>query len=333
MRRCIDVFTVVLLSMCLSFFSVKAEDALIARPRDATFMTVSRDRSTALEARIIGGVIPDYSLYPFAVAIFVVSSSSGQEYRYFRCGGTLISATKVLSASHCFFSNSGQSNIGAYSAVRVSINALTNVNGGNVIAVTRIDGHPNFEGSVMRNDVAILTLSSAVDVLQFRPVQLAWDPLEYVIGDNAKVIGFGTTGAGTLSNVLLEGTVPLVSFETCTSAGSYPYTANELNILESNLCAGYPQGGVDSCQGDSGGPLLQDGKQIGIVSWGEGCALAGKYGVYQSVEAVQAFIALAAPEVYEFSPLPPGVPVPPPPVPPPPPPFFPSFRLFAWLSG
>jgi secreted trypsin-like serine protease len=37
-------------------------------------------------------------------------------------------------------------------------------------------------------------------------------------------------------------------------------------------------GGIDSCQGDSGGPLFTgtgaDAVQHGIVSWGQGCALA-----------------------------------------------------------
>jgi len=40
----------------------------------------------------------------------------------------------------------------------------------------------------------------------------------------------------------------------------------------------YCAGGTDACQGDSGGPLITitDGvaTQLGIVSWGEGCAAA-----------------------------------------------------------
>ena len=334
MTSCIKTLIVALFSLYLSLRGVYCEDVNIARPRDET---TSREReSVFLQSRIVGGVTPDYSLYPFAVAIFVVSSNNGQEYEYFRCGGTLISATNVLSAAHCFFSTAGTSNIGAYSSVRVRIGANANINSGTVFSVKQISGHPSFDGDTMINDVSVLSLNVAVNVALFTPVRLAWDPLGYVVGDDAKVIGFGTTGSGMLSSTLLEGTVPLVSYESCTSAESYPYTPGQMNVLVSNLCAGLSEGGVDACQGDSGGPLLQNNKQIGIVSWGEGCALKAKYGVYQRIDAVHGFIALAAPDVYTFSPVPPGVPVPPPPVSPPPvspPPFFPAFTFFAWLSG
>ena len=54
-------------------------------------------------------------------------------------------------------------------------------------------------------------------------------------------------------------------------------------ITDYMICAG--DVGRDSCQGDSGGPLSvlgQDDRysQIGIVSWGKGCAKPGYPGVY-----------------------------------------------------
>lgn len=54
-------------------------------------------------------------------------------------------------------------------------------------------------------------------------------------------------------------------------------------VNEHMLCAGFPEGGKDSCQGDSGGPLVKNGKQIGVVSWGIGCARPNRPGIYSNV--------------------------------------------------
>ncbi|CAG5134118.1 unnamed protein product [Candidula unifasciata] len=48
------------------------------------------------------------------------------------------------------------------------------------------------------------------------------------------------------------------------------------------LCAANIAGGGDSCDGDSGGPLVCK-LSVGITSWGVGCALPNKPGVYAKV--------------------------------------------------
>ena len=81
--------------------------------------------------------------------------------------------------------------------------------------------------------------------------------------------------------------VPLISREDCRrSYGNL--------ITERMRCAGFLDGGVDSCQGDSGGPLVCPSNDkwylVGIVSWGDGCARPGRFGVYADVLALKPWV-------------------------------------------
>lgn len=120
-------------------------------------------------------------------------------------------------------------------------------------------------------------------------------------GVEVRLAGFGTTewnqyqpsstpilrkdGDGIIyvgSPVLQQTLLPTVSGTTC--AARYAGFV----IGKGQICAGLSEGGRDSCQGDSGGPLMAGGddevrRQIGIVSWGDGCAKKEAYGVYTRV--------------------------------------------------
>jgi trypsin len=56
-------------------------------------------------------------------------------------------------------------------------------------------------------------------------------------------------------------------------------------ITSAMFCAAVAQGGKDSCQGDSGGPIVNSSSrvQLGVVSWGWGCADAAYPGVYSNL--------------------------------------------------
>ena len=101
-------------------------------------------------------------------------------------------------------------------------------------------------------------------------------------------LGYGTlSSGGSVSSKLMQVDVPIVSQSQCKQGyGS--------SIHESMVCAGFRRGGKDSCQGDSGGPLVceMNGRYFleGVVSWGHGCAAAGKYGVYARVRFLRQWI-------------------------------------------
>jgi secreted trypsin-like serine protease len=103
------------------------------------------------------------------------------------------------------------------------------------------------------------------------------------------------------SDVLLKAQVPFVDDTTCQRA--YP------NLVPTHeICAGYPQGGVDACQGDSGGPLFRRDAgnawiQVGIVSGGDGCARPHTPGVYTEVSTFATSIAAAAAELSDLPPV------------------------------
>lgn len=222
---------------------------------------LSAPTAVAAPQPIVGGTTTTTTAYPFMMQI---TDASQNQF----CGGTLVSATKVVTAAHCMAGETAGN-------VRV-IGGRTYLNGtnGTVSRVSDIWVNPDYTDATEGNDVAVLTLSTSMPYTPASYVGSS-DTGVYASGTTARIIGWGTTSSGgSSSNQLRTATVPIVSDSSCKSSYGSDFIASDM------VCAGYTSGGVDTCQGDSGGPLLIGGVLAGITSWGEGCAQAGYPGVY-----------------------------------------------------
>ncbi|MFC7343006.1 S1 family peptidase [Saccharopolyspora griseoalba] len=214
---------------------------------------------------IVGGEDADIADYPFTVRL---TTADGQQF----CGGSLVSPTKVLTAAHCTTGSQ------ASDVKVVSGRTVMSSNEGTVSDVTNIWVHPEYQDAAKGFDVSVLTLGAPV---QEAPIELAPAPDDptYAEGTPATVLGWGATSeGGEQSDHLQKVDVPVTSDQTCKGAYQEYDPAGM-------VCAGVPEGGLDSCQGDSGGPMIADNKLIGVVSWGQGCAREGYPGVYARVGA------------------------------------------------
>jgi trypsin len=218
--------------------------------------------SAGASADVVGGERVSINDYPFAVYL---TTADGFQF----CGGTLVAPDKVVTAAHCAADQEP-------SAIRVvGGREDKQSDAGTVAEVKDIWVHPEYTNALAGYDVAVLTLASDLD---YGTIPIATDE-PYKEGTKTTVLGWGRTkDGGEQSRYLLAASVPVMADKDCKTA----YKAYNADAM---VCAGLPQGGIDTCQGDSGGPLVIDGRLAGIASWGEGCAAPGKPGVYTRVSA------------------------------------------------
>jgi len=229
--------------------------------------------SAAPSSAVVGGGNASSGEYPAVAEI---------TFGPFLCTGTLVTPGWVLSAGHC------GSVTGAAVAtpaswppqlINVRIGGVTQTDG-EKRTVSRVVMHPNYL-LTSGYDISLLQLSQSSTMA---PTQVAGTGERSIwsAGTLETIVGWGATEeGGDVPDNLQEAQVPITTDAYC--AGAYgdfdPKTM---------VCAGFPQGGVDTCQGDSGGPMFgrtSTGalRVVGTTSFGEGCARAGKPGVYGRV--------------------------------------------------
>jgi secreted trypsin-like serine protease len=221
---------------------------------------------------IVGGHDAPAGAYPSVAEVHLGKS--------FLCTGTLIAPTWVLTAGHCgSLTGAAVASPAAWPAPLIDVYIGSNKAGqGERATVAQAIVEPDYLAT-SGYDITLLKLASPA---ASAPTKVANDGALWAPDTLETIAGWGTTSeGGSTPDTLQEARVPVTTDAYC--AGAYSdFDARTM------LCAGFPQGGVDTCQGDSGGPLFGRTaagalKVVGATSFGEGCARAGKPGVYARV--------------------------------------------------
>ncbi len=209
------------------------------------------------------------------------------------CGGTLIADDIILSAAHCWKQFDGI-DVGRHN-IKDPDESYERFN------IEKFVTHDDFvdknkPGVPYDNDFMIIKVYGWS---KYNPIRLS-SKKNIPSNTELSVMGWGVSNLANKisSGVLKEVTVNALTNYQCKLHEGFYTGPNKVSykhkITPNMLCA--KDDYEDACQGDSGGPLIERGflarndVQVGIVSWGVGCANENFPGVYARISSQYAWI-------------------------------------------
>ncbi|XP_015787923.1 serine protease 41 [Tetranychus urticae] len=232
---------------------------------------------------IIGGTASLPDEWPWQVSL---RKRSHNHHWNHICGAVLIDYSIVLTAAHCFQSET--LDITKYSLAfgQYRLDPDSSETNLTVRYLRKVTIHHDYQLNGVNgkeDDIAIIHLSYPVKNLpNIKPVCI----YNWTRFDDLPKFGFVTgwgQGNSDIINILSEVSLQLISGSDC-----FHYYGNEFFIdTDKIICAGRKEGHKDSCKGDSGGPLVVNKhgvwSLIALVSSGVGCGLPNKPGIYTNI--------------------------------------------------
>lgn len=199
--------------------------------------------STVQQGRVVNGVNAQPGAWPW------ITSLQGSSSNHF-CGGTIITPTWVLTASHCV---EGWSNSPAgYTVTLGAQNIRQDEQTTQTIKIRKVIMHEHYSRNTLRADVALIQLESPAQLND--RVALPCLPQKGVypsLGKNCYIAGWGTTThPGNVASILQQAKLPVVASKKC--------RYNNEVVCVGKGFKNQPDGRQqpNACRGDSGGPLV-----------------------------------------------------------------------------
>ncbi|XP_020803926.1 trypsin alpha-3 [Drosophila serrata] len=255
------------------FLQIVTTLALLLAIANGAAIPSGLEQKSTPDGRIVGGTATSIEDHPWQVS---VQKSGGHS-----CGGSIISNNIIVTAAHCL-----QPPVTA-SILKIRAGSNKRTYGGVLIEVAAFKVHEGYNSVTKVNDIGVLRLKTKLTFgSTIKAITMATATPAH--GSAASITGWGKTSHdGSSSSELLFIDTKIVGRSQCSSS-TYGYGSS---IRETMICAAAAN--KDACQGDSGGPLVSGGQLVGVVSWGEQCALARYPGVFANVAELRDWVLQA----------------------------------------
>ncbi|XP_070539828.1 plasminogen-like [Ptychodera flava] len=232
--------------------------------------------STEFSVKIVNGTEAIPHSWPWQISLYYNKGHS--------CGGSVLNDKWVITAAHCIGLGDAD-NIIIFDVMAGEHSLTASEPSNRKYLAEELFIHHNYNPFTYDNDIALIKVRGQIEMSdEISEICLPEQDAEFADGDDAYITGWGDTKGTGDWRVLRQAKAPFIDTEKCNDVDAY-----NGEVTETMICAGYLEGGIDTCQGDSGGPLVwQDPTNekwilAGLTSWGDGCALPMKPGVYTKV--------------------------------------------------
>ncbi|CAK2147846.1 serine protease [Vibrio crassostreae] len=242
----------------------------------ATENTVESTPDVGVTPYIVNGSNASVTDFPSMASLFIDRIEYDGVYStgpY--CGATILDPTHILTAAHCIY---GDENAQLFTVVVPQLEDTSQFPN-NIAQKARVSevyyrsDYSNALSDLLRNDVAILKLESALNIDSINDiVQRPSDETYRNVANDFVAVGHGDTRTGFDGTTLLQqANLNYVDNATCKTvfAAGNELTENQICFVGDVGAFGLYGG---TCQGDSGGPVYwKDGsiyRQVGITSFG-----------------------------------------------------------------